>query len=119
MKHLNKIASIFCGAAFGLMAFTSCEGGDLYNVNAPDWISHKIDSIENSKKSNEEVLVGMQEDVYTFGNTDYSSGWWTSFSKYYVVPDGQKWNAVLNLNLNSSDNTYYKNFAIVFINSLS
>lgn len=118
MKHLNKIASIFCGAAFGLMAFTSCEGGDLYNVNAPDWISHKIDSIENSKKSNEEVLVGMQEDVYTFGNTDYSSGWWTSFSKYYVVPDGQKWNAVLNLNLNSSDNTYYKNFAIVFTNDV-
>src|SRR5574344_228111 len=118
MKHLNKIASIFCGAAFGLMAFTSCEGGDLYNVNAPDWISHKIDSIENSKKSNEEVLVGMQEDVYTFGNTDYSSGWWTSFSKYYVVPDGQKWNAVLNLNINSSDDTYYKNFAIVFTNDV-
>ena len=118
MKHLNKIASIFCGAAFGLLALASCEGGDVYNVNAPDWISHKIDSIENSKKSNEEVLVGMQEDVYTIGNSDYSSGWWSSFSKYYVVPDGQKWNAVLNLNLNSGDNTYYKNFAIVFTNDV-
>ena len=39
-------------------------------------------------------------------------------SKYYVVPDGQKWNAVLNLNLNSGDNTYYKNFAIVFTNDV-
>lgn len=118
MKHLNKIASIFCGAAFGLLALASCEGGDLYSVNAPDWISQKIDSIENSKKSNEEVLVGMQEDVYTIGNSDYSSGWWSSFSKYYVVPDGQKWNAVLNLNLNSSDDTYYKNFAIVITNDV-
>lgn len=118
MKHLNKIASIFCGAAFGLLALASCEGGDLYSVNAPDWISQKIDSIENSKKSNEEVLVGMQEDVYTVGKSDYSSGWWSSFSKYYVVPDGQKWNAVLNLNLNSSDDTYYKNFAIVITNDV-
>jgi hypothetical protein len=118
MKHLNKIASIFCGAAFGLLALASCEGGDLYSVNAPDWISQKIDSIENSKKSNEEVLVGMQEDVYTVGKSDYSSGWWSSFSKYYVVPDGQKWNAVLNLNINSSDDTYYKNFAIVFTNDV-
>lgn len=118
MKHLNKIASIFCGAAFGLLALASCEGGDLYSVNAPDWISQKIDSIENSKKSNEEVLVGMQEDVYTIGKSDYSSGWWSSFSKYYVVPDGQKWNAVLNLNLNSSDDTYYKNFAIVITNDV-
>ena len=118
MKHLNKIASIFCGAAFGLLALASCEGGDLYSVNAPDWISKKIDSIENSKKSNEEVLVGMQEDVYTVGKSDYSSGWWSSFSKYYVVPDGQKWNAVLNLNINSGDDTYYKNFAIVFTNDV-
>ena len=79
MKHLNKIASIFCGAAFGLLALASCEGGDLYSVNAPDWISQKIDSIENSKKSNEEVLVGMQEDVYTVGKSDYSSGWWSFY----------------------------------------
>lgn len=118
MKHLNKIVSILCGAAFGILTMTSCEGGDLYGVNSPSWLSQKIDSIENSKKSNEEVLVGMQEDVYTIGNSDYSSGWWSSFSKYYVVPDGQKWNAVLNLNLNSSDNTYYKNFAIIITNDV-
>ena len=118
MRNLNKIASVFCGAALGLLTFNSCEGGDLYGVNAPDWLSQKIDSIENSKKSNEEVLTGMQEDVYTIGKTDFSSGFWTSFSKYYVVPDGQKWNAVFNLNLNSSDNTYYKNFAIIITNDV-
>lgn len=60
----------------------------------------------------------MQEDVYTIGKSDYSSGWWSSFSKYYVVPDGQKWNAVLNLNINSGDDTYYKNLAIVFTNDV-
>ena len=118
MRHLNKIASVLCGSALGLLALTSCEGGDLYNVDAPDWISEKIDSIENSKKSTEEVLTGMQEDVYTIGKTDFTSGFWSSFSKYYVVPDGQKWNAVFNLNLNPSDNIYYKNFALIITNDV-
>lgn len=117
MRHLNKIASVFCTAALGMLTLTGCEGGDLYNMDSPDWISEKIDSINNSKNSgSEEELVGMMEDVYTIGNTDYTSGWWTAFSKQYVVPDGQKWNAVFNLSINPSDNTYYKNFALVICN---
>lgn len=100
-----------------MLTMTGCEGGDLYEVDSPDWISQKIDSIENAKGSGEEeVLEGMMEDVYTIGATDYTSGWWSSFSKYYVIPDGQKWNAVFNLNINPSDNTYYKNFALIITN---
>jgi hypothetical protein len=116
MRHLNKLVSVFSTAVLGLLVLTSCEGGDMYKVNAPDWITQKIDSIENAKKSHEEPLKGMQEDVYNIGATDFSSGWWQSFSKYYVMPDGQKWNAVFNLNLNPSDNTYYKNFALIITN---
>lgn len=118
MKHLNKLASVFCMAAMGLTALTGCEGSDMYSVNSPDWLSEKIDSIEKSKVSTEEVLVGMNEDVYTVGNTDFSSGFWTSFSKYYVVQDNQKWNAVFNLNINPSATNTYKNFALVITNDV-
>ena len=118
MKHLNKLASVFCMAAMGLTALTGCEGSDMYSVNSPDWLSEKIDSIEKSKVSTEEVLVGMNEDVYTVGNTDFSSGFWTSFSKYYVVQDNQKWNAVFNLNINPSATNTYKNFALFITNDV-
>lgn len=119
MKHLNKILTACCSIALGLFALTGCEGGELYNVNAPDWISEKVDSIANSKNpGEEEVLEGMQEDVYTIGNTDFTSGWWSAFSKYYVIPDGEKWNAVFNLHINPDDNTYYKNFALVITNDV-
>lgn len=118
MKHLNKLASVFCVAAMGLTALTGCEGSDMFSVNSPDWLSEKIDSIEKSKGSTEEVLVGMNEDVYTVGNTDFSSGFWTSFSKYYVVQDNQKWNAVFNLNINPSATNTYKNFALVITNDV-
>lgn len=118
MKYLNKISSIICSAALGLLVLTGCEGSDMYGVNAPDWISEKIDSIENSKKGTEEVLEGMQEDVYTVGATDFSTGWWAQFSKYYVIPEGKKFHLQFNLNINPSATNTYKNFAMILTNDV-
>lgn len=118
MKRLNKLAAVFCVAVMALTAMTGCEGSDMFSVNSPDWLSEKIDSIEKANQSTEEVLVGMNEDVYTVGNTDFSSGFWASFSKYYVVQDNQKWNAVFNLNINPSATNTYKNFALVITNDV-
>ena len=118
MKRLNKLASVFCVAAMALTAMTGCEGSDMFSVNSPDWLSEKIDSIEKANQSTEEVLVGMNEDVYTVGSTDFSSAFWTSFSKYYVVQDNQKWNAVFNLNINPSATNTYKNFTLVITNDV-
>lgn len=118
MKRLNKLASVFCVAAMALTAMTGCEGSDMFSVNSPDWLSEKIDSIEKANQSTEEVLVGMNEDVYTVGNTDFYSAFWTSFSKYYQVDDNQKWNAVFNLNINPSATNTYKNFALYITNDV-
>ena len=113
MKYINHIASVFCTVALGLLALTGCEGGELYKMNTPDWITDKIDSINNTKQSHEEVLEGMQEDVYTIGKTDFSSGFWSVFSKYYVIGENQKWYAQFNLNINPSAPNTYKNFALI------
>ncbi|WP_300227665.1 hypothetical protein [uncultured Bacteroides sp.] len=113
MRHFNKILSVCGSMALGFLALTGCEGGEIYEVNAPDWVSEKVDSIANANKGTEEVLEGMEEDVYTIGNADFSSGWWVAFSKYYVVPDGKKWNGVFNLHINPSATNTYKNFALI------
>lgn len=108
-----------CSAALGLLVLTGCEGGDLYGVDSPDWISEKIDSINNSKgNQEEEVLEGMEEDVYTVGATDFTSGFWSQFSKYYVIPDGKKFHAQFNLNINPSATNTYKNFAMILTNDV-
>ena len=97
------------------MALTSCEGGDLYSVGAPSWISAKADSIANAKSEDSgEVIEGLQEDVYDIGKADYSAGFFT-LGKTYVVPAGEKWQAQFNLLVNP-DNKYYKNFYIVLNN---
>ena len=109
MKHLNKIASAFCAAALGMLALTSCEGGELYKMDAPDWIAAKVDSIKQANTPEE--LVGMMDDYYPIGETDYSAPFWT-LGKTYVVPADTKWNAEFTLTVNP-DNKYYKNFYIV------
>ena len=117
MRHLNKIATAFCAAALGLLSMTSCEGGDLYSVDSPDWISAKADSIANTKgQGGEEEIEGLEEDVYTIGATDFSSGWWAAFTKYYQIPENGVWDAVFNMNINPNASNTYKNFALIITN---
>ena len=107
MKHLNKLASVFCVAAMGLTALTGCEGSELFSINGPDWISEKADSIANANKGQAPTIspinLGAADNsdafwashldqdikvpsnkIYTVGFTNYSSGA-NNWNNYYVV----------------------------------
>ena len=117
MKHHIFYACF--AAVMGMAALTGCEGGDLYGIDSPDWISSKVDSIAQAKaqsQGGEEEIEGMHEDVYTVGATDYTSGWWAVFSKYYQIPEGGKWVTQFNLNINPSASYTYKNYALIICN---
>ena len=116
MKYMRKITMAFCAAALGMLTMTSCEGGDLYNVDSPDWLQEVVDSINANKGSDDEELEGMMEDVYTIGATDFSTGWWAQFSKYYQIKEGEVWHGLFNLNINPAASNTYKNFALILCN---
>ena len=118
MKYLNKLASgrlvltvAFFVASLGLMTLTSCEGGDLFKVNAPDWLSEKGGDDDAGDPEEGEDLSAQMEDVYNIGNEELTAGFFT-LGKTYVVPAGQKWIAQFKLTVNP-DNMYYKNFYLV------
>ena len=106
MKYLNKLLTVLCSAVLGLIILTGCEGADLYTVNSPNWLNQKIDSIAEAK-------AGEVGPLYTFGQTDFSSGWWADFSKYYVIPEGEIWEATFNLHITPTATNTYKNFALI------
>ena len=118
MKYLNKLASVFFIAALGVMTLTSCEGSDLFKVNAPDWLSEMGGDDDSGDEGEGEDLSGQMEDVYTIGATDYSTGWWQQFSKYYVIPEATKWIAEFNLHINPSAPNTYKNYAMIISNDV-
>ncbi len=106
MKLFNKITTAIYAASLAVMAMTSCEGSEMFSVNDPDWVAAKVDSIKNAKSGDDGPL-------YTVGQTDYSSGWWADFSRYYIIPEGQTWEAVFDLHIDPNAAFTYKNFVLI------
>ena len=107
MKHLNKLASVFCVAAMGLTALTGCEGSDMFSVNGPDWLSEKIDSIANSNKGTAPTISPT-----TLGATDNSDAWWTSHLDADVKIESNKSYSTTFTNYTSGANNY-NNYVVV------
>ena len=107
MKHLNKIASVFCVAAMALTALTGCEGSDMFSVNGPDWLSEKIDSIANSNKGTAPTISPT-----TLGATDNSDAWWTSHLDADVKIESNKSYSTTFTNYTSGANNY-NNYVVV------
>ena len=107
MKHLNKLASVFCVAAMGLTALTGCEGSDMFSVNGPDWLSEKIDSIANSNKGTVPTISPT-----TLGATDNSDAWWTSHLDADVKIESNKSYSTTFTNYTSGANNY-NNYVVV------
>ena len=107
MKHLNKLASVFCVAAMGLTALTGCEGSDMFSVNGPDWLSEKIDSIANSNKGTAPTISPT-----TLGATDNSDAWWTSHLDADIKIESNKSYSTTFTNYTSGANNY-NNYVVV------
>lgn len=107
MKHLNKLASVFCVAAMGLTALTGCEGSDMFSVNGPDWLSEKIDSIANSNKDAAPTISPT-----TLGATDNSDAFWASHLDADIKLESNKSYTTSFTNYSSGANNY-NNFYVV------
>lgn len=107
MKHLNKLASVFCMAAMGLTALTGCEGSDMFSVNGPDWLSEKIDSIANSNKDAVPTISPT-----TLGATDNSDAWWTSHLDADIKIESNKSYSTTFTNYTSGGNNW-NNYVVV------
>ena len=107
MKHLNKLASVFCVAAMGLTTLTGCEGSDMFSVNGPDWLSEKIDSIANSNKGAVPTISPT-----TLGATDNSDAWWTSHLDADIKIESNKSYSTTFTNYTSGANNY-NNYVVV------
>ena len=107
MKHLNKLASVFCVAAMGLTALTGCEGSDMFSVNGPDWLSEKINSIANSNKGTVPTISPT-----TLGATDNSDAWWTSHLDADIKIESNKSYSTTFTNYTSGGNNW-NNYVVV------
>jgi hypothetical protein len=57
-----------------MLTMTSCEGGDLYGIGSPEWLS------EMGGEEDESEIISVVPNPTTLGNTDNTTPWWTVFT---------------------------------------
>ena len=107
MKHISKLASVFCTAALAMTTLTGCEGSDIFGVNSPDWLSEKINDIANANKGQ-----GAKISPTTLGNTDCSSAWWDAHLDQDIKIESNKVYSTTFTNYSSLANNY-NNYVVV------
>ena len=107
MKHISKLASVFCTAALAMTTLTGCEGSDIFGVNSPDWLSEKINDIANANKGE-----GAKISPTTLGKTDCSSAWWDAHLDQDIKIESNKVYSTTFTNYSSLANNY-NNYVVV------
>lgn len=108
MKYLNKIASVFFVAALGLLTMTSCEGGDLYNIGAPEWLSEMSGGEEDDSN-----IIPVTPNPSTLGSADNTTAWWTVFTDDYKTEPGKTYQIKF-MNYGGASN--WNNFVLILRN---
>ena len=107
MKHISKLASVFCTAALAVTTLTGCEGSDIFGVDSPDWLSEKINDIANANKGE-----GAKISPTTLGKTDCSSAWWDAHLDQDIKIESNKVYSTTFTNYSSLANNY-NNYVVV------
>ena len=91
MKIGKWMLQALCATAFTAAVSVGCTGLEPYTIDAPDDLAEKIAAYKAEKEAGktdnyEEITIT----VPLVGAEDNSSGWWTEFSQYFIVPSGKK-----------------------------
>jgi hypothetical protein len=109
MKYLNKLASVFFIAMLGMLTMTSCEGGDLYDIGSPEWLSEMGGGEEDDSN-----IITVIPNPTTLGNTDNTTPWWTVFTDDIKAEPGKTYQVQF-LNYGSGTSNWL-NFLLVLRN---
>ena len=109
MKYLNKLASVFFIAMLGMLTMTSCEGGDLYDIGSPEWLSEM-----GGGEEDESNIITVVPNPTTLGNTDNTTPWWTVFTDDIKAEPGKTYQVQF-LNYGSGTSNWL-NFLLVLRN---
>ena len=86
MKLTKLIWSALWAAVLATLVLVGCEDPEIYKIDAPADLQHKIDSIANAKGGNKGDTTFLIISNTIVGAEDNSAAWWTAFSDYFAVP---------------------------------
>ena len=90
MNNIQKGLLTLMVTGIASASFVGCDEDDTFDINSPDWLSSRIDSIADAKANIvESDTVTVELNATDAGAKDYSTAWWKEFSDAVAIPSGK------------------------------
>ncbi len=115
MNNIQKGLLTLMVAGIASASFVGCDEDDTFDINSPDWLSSRVDSIAAAKNNNANSDTTIIEiSSTTVGSEDNTTGWWGAFTDFIAIPSGKR--LVMEFDNYSSGANNYNNWVLVTAN---
>lgn len=115
MNNIQKGLLTLMVAGIASASFVGCDEDDTFDINSPEWLSSRVDSIAAAKNNNANSDTTIIEvSSTTIGTTDNATGWWGAFTDFIAIPSGKR--LVMEFDNYSSGANNYNNWVLVTAN---
>jgi hypothetical protein len=113
MKTTKLMRCALFAAFLAVLGLAGCGKLDLYSIDSPSDLQHRIDSIAAAKPNTGDTTY-LTIATAIVGAEDNSAAWWTAFSDYFSIPT----NKLLHLEFvnNGSGANNYNNWNLAVVN---
>lgn len=112
MKYIKRLTTACCAALLMVM-LASCEGADLYDVLAPEWLQDRINEAAGSEE--EDNAIDFVPNPSELGATDNSTTFLALQTDNQKIEPGETYRVKFT---NYGGNTNYNNFIIILRNGI-
>ncbi len=115
MNNIQKGLLTLMVAGIASASFVGCDEDDTFDINSPEWLSSRIDSIaaaKNNKTNSDTTIIEVSNT--TIGTTDNATGWWGAFTDFIAIPSGKR--LIMEFDNYSSGANNYNNWVLVTAN---
>src|SRR6188768_3449822 len=87
MKRTKLIWCAVCATVLAAFILAGCQELEIYSIDAPADLQHRIDSIAAAKAgvdTGDTTYLNIATAIV--GAEDNSAAWWTAFSDYFAIP---------------------------------
>ena len=115
MNNIQKGLLTLMVAGIASASFVGCDEDDTFDINSPEWLSSRVDSIAAAKNNNTNSDTTIIEvSSTTIGTTDNATGWWGAFTDFIAIPSGKR--LIMEFDNYSSGANNYNNWVLVTAN---
>ena len=114
MNNIQKGLLTLMVTGIASASFVGCDEDDTFDVNSPEWLESRIDSISAAKNAATSDTTYIEVASSTIGEKDNSTAWWGAFTDFIAIPSGKR--LVMEFDNYSSGANNWNNWVVIAAN---